>query len=174
MAIELGIRLVIIFPTFLFLIGCCFRSIIQKTDFEKICDINQEIGEKMEFSFLIILSIDSIFLFIANGLILIFQFKSVEVGIIAIIMGVIFSICLIVCVFSDNGIIGAIGMLGIFGALGSELVYFSINDTMISTIHYLFEPIAIIIGIILGFFVGLIILILAEPKKRNDSEIRGQ
>ena len=168
MAIDLGIRLVMIFPTFLFLIGCCFRSIIQKNDFQKLYNIDKEIEDKLESSFLMILSIDSIFLFIANGLILMFQFKTVEVGIIALITGVIFSMCLLIWVFTDNTNVGIIGIFGIFGTLGGELSYFFINDTAISTIHNLFEPIAIITGIMIGCIIGLFSMYLAKPEE-NDS-----
>jgi hypothetical protein len=165
MVITLGIRLVVIFPTLLFLLGCCFRSILEKNDFEKVGDINEKIGEKLQESFLIILSIDSLFLFIANGLIIIFEFESAEIGTIALIIGVILSISSIIGVISDHIPLTSIGLLAIFGALGGELVYFSIIDTTIT--NRISEPIAVIIGIFLGFILGYVVIALAIPEESN-------
>ena len=169
MSISLGIRLVVIFPTLLFLIGCCFRSIIEKKDFQDVYKLNEDIGEKLEHSFLLILSIDSIFLLIANGLIIIFEFGSMEIGIIALIFGVLVSICLLITVYTDNLILGGIGIFGIFGILGGELNYFILKDSTITITYPYLLPLSIFFGLLLGFIVGYMIIKMAIPSSSTSS-----
>lgn len=169
MPINLGIRLVVIFPTLLFLIGCCLRSIIERNDFRDVYNINKDIGRKLEHTFLLILSIDSIFLFLANALIIIFEFESTEIGIIVLIFGVLVSICLLITVYTDNLTLGGIGIFGIFGLLCGELSYFIFKDSTIITIPYLLH-LSVISGFLLGFFIGYMIIKMAVPFSSISSE----
>lgn len=165
MTISTGIRLVIIFPTLFFLIGCLYRSITERTDFKEVLKINKTVARKLGFSFYFLLSIDSLFLFLANGLIIIFELGFPELGIITMILGAILSVSLIVAIHSEHSFLSEIGIYGIFGGLGGISIFFAIIDTNIITLYNLLEPIAIVLGIILGFIVGHSVGLLVDPTK---------
>lgn len=94
MTLSLGIRLVILLPSILFLIGFSFKSIIvgkTPSRYQKLPNVWNANRSDFFFS----LAIDALFIFVANGLIIMFEFNLSELGIVALICGVILSMCLI-------------------------------------------------------------------------------
>ena len=129
MVLALGIRLVIVFPTLLFIVGFSLKLVLDKKSFERVIEeSNLSLFNDLFKNSTLMLAVNSIFLFMANGLIFIFQLRQDEIGIIAMISGVIFSICLIVGVFAEEYRVELIGARGIFGILGGELACFFTYD----------------------------------------------
>ena len=129
MVLALGIRLVIVFPTLLFLVGCIFKFILDRKSFKGITEeSNLAFLDDLFRNSTLILAINSIFLFMANGLIFMFQLGQEEIGITAMICGVLFSICLIVAVYAEDCRAELIAAKGIFGILSGELAYFCTYD----------------------------------------------
>ncbi len=156
MELSIGIRLVIIFPTLLFLTGYVFKGIIEGKNREKLEKGLDNILKEMEkiaenfdqkhareslvllkegierwlerFSdFIFVFGIESIFIFIANGLIIIFELQQPELGVSSMIVGVVLSLFLLVGIQSktDAGISAYFyGFILVFGLLGVELSYF--------------------------------------------------
>lgn len=161
MTLNLGIRLVILLPTFLFFVGFSLKSFIEKKGIKKIEEIvcaKKDISlfdysfiQDRFYDFCILLALDSIFILIANGLIIVFELEQSEFGILAIIFGVIFSIYLMVSIYAGNISIKAI--FGIFGVLGGEFFYFLFYDAdiLVSNIHSVtFLTIGASVGMVVG------------------------
>lgn len=161
MELSLGIRLVIILPTFLFLVGFSFKSIIERKSLASLKkNLEKEkygkIWDDLWDDYLFVLAIDSIFLFIANGLIIIFELGHTEIGIIAVIVGVMFFMCLLIGIYAHSDI-EVFGILAIFSFLGGEFAYFCSYGSGL-------EVLCFIIGVMLGFLVGNTMIPLAIPK----------
>lgn len=137
---NLGIKLVIVFPTMLFLIGSGYKASIQKRSLENTDEVLDRAGGKLtkeesdeywnrQFNdFAFTLMVDSVFFFIANGLIIIFQINQVELGVFLLIIGVIFSMCSLVGIYSDSENLEKYGIILAFMLLYSELGFFWIHD----------------------------------------------
>lgn len=177
MTLTLGIRLVIIFPTLLFLIGFTLKGLIERATLERCFQtlgVEHKLGENLNHDFLTMLAIDATFLFVANGLILIFQFEKIEGGIIALIAGLILSMCVHISIYiikiSGNGAVdiasglGLISVLGIFALLFGEFVYFSVYEIISHS------QIAFIAGFLVGILIGLFVFYVSAP----DSSKYGQ
>ena len=156
MTVSLGIRLVIILPTLLFLIGFVFKGLIERNSWESILknDGNEILFKKLGGDFMLIFAIESIFLFMANGLIIIFELQRPEIGIIAMILGILFSVSILVGLHASNYNSGIIGFIGIFGLLSGELTYFSFFGSEIMIDQFSLEEILTVSGIIIGVIFG--------------------
>lgn len=161
MTLTLGIRLVIILPTLLFLVGFTFKALIEAASIERCIRgprVERKLGANLARDFILVLAIDATFLFVANGLILIFQFQKVETGIIALIGGLILSMCIQVSIYTlveQSFPMFIFGFLGTFGLLSGELVYFSTYEIMSHS------KIAFIVGFLVGVLIGLYVSYLA-------------
>lgn len=165
MALSLGIKLVILLPSLLFLIGFSFKSVIEKNSIKKLLaskssrrlflnlreeDIDSiipslrleeeyrqekgateifvplitKISSELWLDFLFLLSFDAIFLIVANGLIIMFELQQTEIGIISIIIGLIFSLCMLIAAHINAPMVGRIGIIGVFAIIGWEFGYF--------------------------------------------------
>lgn len=164
MTISLGIRLVILFPTMLFLTGFILKGMIELKRREK--SKEEELKERRN-DFFFIFAIESIFLFIANGLILIFELEQSEFGVITIILGVVIPIFLLVGSLYDNDWAIGIGFFGAFGLLFGEFCYFSSYGLEIMIGTFSLETILSVTGFIIGIVVGLGMSYLINPYKKN-------
>ena len=164
MALSLGIRLVIVLPTFLFLTGFSFKAIIEKKRIEVIVRNTKrtELWYDLLNDFFFILAIDSIFLSIANGIILVFELEKTEIGILAMMAGVILSMCLLIGIYARSYLAG-IGVHGIFGLLAGEFAYFCFYDTRILSGSTHLETTVFVVGTILGILIGYGMLLLVYP-----------
>jgi len=154
MTLSLGIRLVIIFPTLLFLIGFSFKAIIQRESFNIIKkNVEKEIYDKLEgkigLDFFYILAIDSVFLFTANGLILIFELQKIEIGIIAMIVGLILSMFVLTGIYAKSGFFSAFGISSVYIFLFLEFAYFCSYETPFcnGTFFIIFAGIGALVGV---------------------------
>lgn len=163
MTLSLGIKLVILLPTFLFFVGFYFKSFVEKKSVKSLetTVLNGDIFlatviiERFN-DFFILLAIDSLFILIGNGLIIIFELGHNELGILTIILGMILSIYVFISVYSKNII--TLGTLGIFGLLGGEFLYFLSYGIDSIPYNLSFETILVLGGII-GAAVGSLVII---------------
>jgi hypothetical protein len=175
MELNIGIRLVIIFPTLLFLTGYILKSIIERKNIEKIAE--KELWNEHRNDFFFIVGIESLFLFVANGLIIVFELQQTELGVTTIILGIIFSLCVLVGVYSataDAGIyVLTFGLLLIFGLLTSQLAYFSsygIEKIIFGTaMQDVLSRIGFIFGIIISYFIVRLVLSKKNLKPQNTN-----
>lgn len=169
MALDLGIRLVIIFPTLLFLTGFALKAVVEKKSISKIMEKEEfeELCYDLSRDFFFILAIDSTFIFIANGLILIFELDKTEAGTIAIIVGVIFSISLLTGLYSRSSLVLP-GNFGIFALLTGELLYFFFCERGITILCIPLEICLFVIGFLAGIFLGIYVSLQAFPPKLQD------
>jgi uncharacterized membrane protein len=135
MVLSLGIKLVIALPSFLFLIGFILKGILEKHQIEQIHKLNNypsldlvELGFKHYLDFLYMFSIESVFLIVANGLIIIFEIQKIELGILLIIAGLILSIFTSIGSYVRNPFSTALGLVGTMYIVGWELGYFLSQD----------------------------------------------
>lgn len=163
MILSLGIKLVILLPTFLFFVGFYFKSLIEKRRVKKIeTDILN--GDILLFRFIdesfdeffIILAVDSLFLSIGNSLIIIFELGHNELGILTIILGLILSIYVFISAYAKD--ITIVGTIGLFGVLGAEFLYFLTYDIDLIQYNLSFERI-LIFGILIGWMIGGLIIV---------------
>jgi len=190
MALSLEIKLVILLPTFLFFVGFIFRSLIENKsvkEWEK--TIVKELDEtiirqsrepipehfmmlfdsfrKRSKDFEILLTIDSLFLIMANSLIIMFELDHIEIGVISLIVGNIFVMYLIISLYCS--IDRTYGFLGVFGLLGGEFVYFLLYDSEFLNIqNYYF--IILPLGAIIGLSIYYLILKRIYEKSLNSLE----
>lgn len=199
MELSIGIRLVIIFPTLLFLTGCILKGIIERKNLIKIeNELKKElptlkkIVEKKNFEpnecikdeeslriinesfklfierfsdFFFVFGIESIFLFLANSLIIIFELQQSELGVASMIIGIMLSLFLLVGIYSASTYVGLyasiFGYVGVFGLLGGELAYLISfgTENMIgsSPIENVYSSIGIIVGIAIALSMGYIL-----------------
>lgn len=187
MELSIGIRLVIIFPTFLFLTGCLLKSIIESRNLakiyneitgslmEKIPNENienneQVIIEKYETmgiaiknfiersnDFLFIFGIESIIILLANGLIIIFELQQSEIGVVSMIFGILLSLFLLIGIYSDKNSAIYFGYYGVFGLLGGELAYFITFGTEKKMGMFPIESISLTIGVMVGILIAMFI-----------------
>jgi hypothetical protein len=138
MELSLGIRLVIIFPTLLFLVGSSLKVFLERRSLRsiKVYEDYGEVWDKLSSDFVFMSAIDSIFLFIANGLIIAFEFEQTEIGIIVITVGVIISMCVLEGTYAEIPMMQRYGVYAVYGVLGGELAYFCSygTDALISFI----------------------------------------
>lgn len=139
---DLAFKLVIAIPSFLFLISFFLKGILEGHNLNKIyllinSDSNLESKIKGDLvnifrdfykDFYYLISIESLFVLVVNGLIFIFQFEKTEIGVVLIIISlVIFLIVSLGTKIGDPYLI-PIGMLSTMTILGFELGYFVFND----------------------------------------------
>ncbi len=162
MALSLGIRLVILLPTFLFFVGFSFKSLVDKKALKELESLINSTGNMTLVGFLlnyfndffVLFSIDSIFILIANGLIIIFELEQNELGILTIIFGIILSVYVIISIYAKNIKISK-GAMGIFYILGAEFFYFLFYGTNILPIDDIYRNfLIIIVGGGLGGIIG--------------------
>jgi hypothetical protein len=128
---DMGITLVILFPSLLFLIGTFYKALIHNSSLDKIPGKQQnKLQPELSNDYLLALGIDSIFLLIANGLIIIFQFKETEIGIILIIIGMIISIFELIGIYTKSRSIKVSGNFLIFSLVFFEVMYMFFFDVM--------------------------------------------
>jgi hypothetical protein len=171
MPISLGIRLVIMFPTILFILGFSFKAIIERRLLKSLKrDVREEACQRLSSTslndFFFILGIDSVFLSIANGLIIVFELGHIEPGLVALILGLIFSMCVLIGVYANHHI-AIVGILGIFGILGGELAYFTAFESGVSLLGLPLESAVFIIGFVLGTALGGPLAYLAYPTEEQ-------
>ena len=170
MVLGSEIRLIIVLPTLLFFIGFIFKAVVEQKNINKLVKKkeNKEFCQDSLRDFFFILAIDSTFLFIANGLILMFQLEKNVFGITTMIVGVILSMFLLTGLHSRSKI-GLIGNFGVFVLLTGELAYFLSYGIVIS--HISLENILFGAGALLGLYLGRYMSLLAFPLKlQNISE----
>ena len=160
MALSLGIRLVILLPSLLFIVGFIFKSVVERNKIKQIKKIDVEIPKKIWLDFIFLFALDSIFLVIANGLIIMFELQIVEVGIVTIIVGVIISMFLLIGAYIDLPSYSGFGMGGIFALIGGELTFFSFYGWELIIWNIPLHYISPIIG---ASVVGLIGLLVSSP-----------
>lgn len=162
MMLSLEIRLVIILPTLLFFIGFVFKAVVERRSIIKTMEKKQykELCYSSLRDFFFILAIDSTFLFIANGLILIFELERVVFGIMTMIIGVILSMFLLTGLHSRSNI-GLVGNFGIFMLLTGEFAYFCFYGSPL-------ENVLFGVGASIGFFLGVYMSRLAFPLKLKN------
>ncbi len=175
MELSLGIRLVIIFPTLLFLTGYIFKGIIERKNLEKMFEEdNRARYHERRDDFFFIFGIESIFLFVANGLIIIFELQETEVGVISVIVGIIFSMGLLVGTYAirtKTGISAStLAFILVFGLLTGQLGYFISYGTekMIG-----FTPMDIMLplaGSVIGIFISVFMAKLVFPHMNKQSQ----
>lgn len=184
MVLDLGIRLVILLPTFLFFVGFIFKAIVENNFSKKLLKrfTKNRFMLKIFYDRLkdysIEIAIDSLFILIANGLIIIFELRLNELGILSIIFGVIFSILLLISIYTDVDL--ETGFCGIFGLLGGEFFYFLFYDVglpYINNHYYITTIIGVITGLVIYYLIYEIVYknymvfiksILNEEKIIND------
>ena len=163
MELSLGIRLVILLPSFLFLIGFGFKSLIENRHLERISELNnsREIHRDMFLDSIFQFSFESVFLLVANGLIIIFELQQVELGIILILIGLVISTALSIAAHINHPLLVGAAFDSMFFIIGWELGYFwSYGLEKILTLTP--ETFSLIIGIISMSF-G--VLVSTEPIK---------
>ena len=168
MTLSLGIKLVILLPTFLFFIGFTFKSFVDKKGMEKMNTLLNSTGNMSLVNILLenfndfffLLALDSIFILISNGLIIIFELEQSELGILSIIISLIFSFYVIVCIYTNNNR-QYNGMYGIFFILGAEFCYFLFYDITIlpDGIKVIENIFLILFGGFLGVIIGIKVII---------------
>lgn len=177
MELNIGIRLVLIFPTLLFLAGYIFKGIIERKNIEKITE--KEHWNERRNDFFFIFGIESLFLCIANGLIIIFELEEPpELGVTSIIVGIILCLSLLVGIYTataDAGISALVfGYVLIFGLLTGQLAYFiSYGAKTIIFGHYSIEQvysgIGFIVGVLISFFLVKLVLTRKNLKLQNET-----
>ena len=162
--LTLGIRLVIILPTLLFIIGIGLKGLVERKSIKECnkLDKNHSLGDTLLKDFIFVVCIDSLFISIANGLILIFQFQFSEIGVIAIIAGVILSMFILVGIYVEEEIALDIGFFGTFSLLGGELSAFSsygfsMKIWLLPINEIFFTLIGMIIGGIIGYYLSILV-----------------
>ena len=169
---ELGLRLTIIIPSLLFLIGFSVKSILVNK-FDNICKQVKE--SKLLFQenlkdYFLMLGVDALIVFMANGFIIIFQLELVEGGIILIVTGVILSLYMLTGVYAENYGVMIFSYIFIFTLIMGEFGFLmSGNESFAYTIIEGILKISIdgfvafSIGFTIGIFVSVGMLCLAYP-----------
>ena len=122
MPLSLGIKLVIIIPSFLFLVGFGFKGIIEKSHLDNLFEFESEKWMEMFREFNYLFSFESLFLVIANGLIIMFELENIELGIILILVGLIISSAISICAHTKQDFLGGLAFgygMGLWGCLNS-------------------------------------------------------
>ncbi len=165
MTLDLDIRLVILLPTTLFVVGFILKCVIEKKCLEKIIAQKSENFDKLyeklfhhhKFDFFFIFSIESVFLFLANGLIVIFELKEIRIGIILLVTGVVLSMFSNVGAYTRNAYAGIVGFLGVFGLSIGEFAYFFSYDIEIIVGGFPLQNILFSVGFLGGIIIGIMI-----------------
>ena len=166
MELSLGIRLVIIIPSLLFLIGISLKAVIEREGILRLMEsyknISKENVNKLWADFGITIVIDSLLLTSANGLIIIYELGHDVLGVIVLLVGIFLSLILVVgFLYSHkNGFI--IGTFGMFGLLGGELAYFCLFDNILAN-SFVKGILIIIISAFTCAHVGSRIIIMSYP-----------
>jgi hypothetical protein len=121
---PLGIKLVILMPSFLFLIGFVFKGIIEKNHLEKINLPGSYNRVEIYLDFIFLFSFESLFLVATNGLIMIYELSQSELGIILIFVGLILSSAISIGAHIKHPLTCALGFGMMFYLIGWELGYF--------------------------------------------------
>ncbi|MCZ7399607.1 MAG: hypothetical protein O8C62_08015 [Candidatus Methanoperedens sp.] len=148
MVLSLGIKLVIALPSFLFLIGFIFKGILEKYQMGEIENLDLKFNHLLDF--LYIFSIESVFLIVANGLIIIFEMQNIEFGILLIIAGLIFSLFTSIGSYKGHTTSSAIGLTGTLAIIGWELGYFLSQD-LFGAFPLIISFISMFLGVVLIF-----------------------
>jgi len=174
MALDLGTRLVIMLPTLLFLVGFSFKSIVENKCLRKLMAKNYNGGLRWEIKadFFFLLAIDSLFLAIANGLIIIFHLQLIEAGIILIVSGSILALCLMTGIYAKSNVL-AIGFLGIFSFLSAEFAFFWSYETHVKIYESTIDTFSLsVIGGAIGLLIGIGMIFLAFPDEPIETKER--
>jgi hypothetical protein len=146
--LSLGIRLVIVLPTFLFIVsqilryGLKARTKKELSDqrgqqpgwiFSRLVDLQSSREFKWEFF------IDAVILSLVNGLILIFELSRIEYGVILLLVGVILGLAGLVETEANSGAVGLLAALVVLLFL-SELIYFASFGTSLIVMGFTVEP----------------------------------
>jgi len=173
MDINLGLRLVITLPTLLFLVGFSLKCMIERFNLEKLMCTRDGRGlPTLRLSFLFVFGIETIILSLANGLIISFEIGAVELGILAMISGIIISMIILTGIYTTN-IISIFGYLAAFGLLTGEFGYFMTAGTkaMIGFIQ-ISDQISFSIGLVLGILMGGMFIYLAFPSEDDKKNLK--
>ncbi|KYK38516.1 MAG: hypothetical protein AYK18_17030 [Theionarchaea archaeon DG-70] len=163
MVTSLGFKLLVVLPTFLFLTNFCFRIVVEKRNLENILKKEEfkRLLPDLTLNFYFMFSLESVVVLMINGIILVFEFEKTEIGILAIMTGMIFCLTILVGIYGLSRI-SLIGILGVFGILIGEFTYFCFFDTILFVDQYL-RYAMITISIICGILLGTYILLKALP-----------
>jgi hypothetical protein len=131
MPLSLGERLVATFPSLLFLTGSFLKVFVERRSLRSIVmyENYKQVRDGLSNDFLLMLTIDSIFLFIANGSIVILEFEQIEIGFIAMVVGIMVYTWAVVGTYANHRVIQRYGVRAVFGLLGGELAYFCFYGT---------------------------------------------
>jgi len=141
--ISLGLRLVFIIPSLLYVVSFIFNCVYQ-CRFSKIVLSEKGISTKKKLffinengdSFFAILAIQSGFIVLANSLLLMYQFNFIEIGIIVLILGFLLSIATFVGLTVENKKIYYYSLSILSFIIGIELTYFIFVEIIIDKILY--------------------------------------
>jgi len=128
--ISWTIRFLLIVPSILFFLGIVYRCLIDYKTIQKIdeTDVDNTIKtnlKKFSFkSFLILFTLDSLFILMVNGLIMIFQIEFVELGVLLIFISAICIAGLFIGIFIESAKASEIPLTAIFGIIGFEVGFF--------------------------------------------------
>jgi hypothetical protein len=159
--LSLELRLLIMLPTMFFLYGLCFKlSLLIRFQDKLEVDFKYRSGLRtiIEDNFFALFTIDSLFLLIANGLILFFHVKVAGIGIIVIVIGSILIMSLFFGLYLEINELMWVAFILILFILGAEVTYFGI----VGLIH----PIIDIIGSFIGGGIILFVILYVVDELR--------
>jgi hypothetical protein len=122
MTIRSEIIWVIALPSFLFLIGILFKGTLEKHKLKEL-KVDESVLKIFFWEFIYIFSIESVFLIVANGLIITFELEQI-IGIALIVVGLIFFLFTSIGSHIRHHFFTFIGIFFTMFLIGAELGYF--------------------------------------------------